>query len=86
MAILGDPDVGFEGVVEVQLVIDGTPVIVQVPAPAGVAPFVGPLTVAVKTIVLPIVAEPALGTTATVGVAFPTTVSFVPLVEALEEL
>lgn len=84
MAILGDPDVGLEGVIEVQLVIDGTPVIVQVPTPVGVAPFVGPLTVALKTIVLPIVAVGEFGTTNTVGVALPTTLP--TLVEALAVL
>lgn len=83
---MGEPDLGLEGVVEVQLVIEGTPVIVQVPTPAGVAPFVGPFTVAVKVIVLPIVADPEFGITVTVGVALPTTASLVPFVEALEVL
>lgn len=83
---MGEPDFGLDGVVVEQLVMEGTPVIVQVPTPAGVAPFVGPLTVAVKVMVLPIVADPEFGITVTVGVALPTTASFVPLVEALAEL
>lgn len=83
MAILGEPDVGLDGVVELQLVIEETPVIVQVPIPVGVAPLVGPLTVAVKTIVLPIFANPEFGLTVTLGVPLPTTASVLPLVKAL---
>jgi hypothetical protein len=70
---LAKPDLGLDGVVEVQAVIEGTLVIVHVPTPAGVAPFVGPSTVAVKVIVLPIVAVPELGFTVTIGFALPTT-------------
>ena len=83
---MGEPDVGLDGVVELQLVIEGTPVIVQVPTPVGVAPLVGPLTVAAKTIVLPMVADPAFGLTVTPGVPLPTTVSVLPFVEALDVL
>jgi len=84
VAILAKPDLGLEGVVEVQLVIEGTPVIVHVPAPAGVALFVGPSTVAVKVIVLPIVPVPELGITVTIGFALPTTASVAgKLVDAL---
>ena len=73
VAMLGNPELGFDGVVKEQVVVPVTPVIAQVPTPAGVAPFVGPSTVAVKPIVLPTVAEVKFGTTVTLGVAFGTT-------------
>ena len=48
--MLSDPIVGLAGVVEVQAVMDGTPVTVHVPEPEGDAPLVGPVTVDVKVI------------------------------------
>ena len=61
-------------VVEVQVVIPGTPVIAHVPLPVGALALLGPVTVAVKTTVDPKFPVAALATTATVGVVLPTVV------------
>ena len=51
-----------------------TPVIDQVPAPLGVTPPEGPVTVAVNEIDEPIIAVPESAVTEIVGVAFETAV------------
>ena len=61
-------------VVAEQLVTPVTPVIAHVPKAEGATAPVGPVTVAVKTIVEPNAALAALALTATVGVAADTTV------------
>jgi len=84
--MLSDPLTGLAGVVEVHEVIDDTPVTAQVPAPVGDAPLVGPVTVAVNVIDAPTTPEVPFGETDTVGVATPTVVSLVPVVDPVEVL
>lgn len=54
-------------VVVAQEVMPATPVILQLPTPLGARAFVGPLTVALKEMVEPRVAELAVAKTLTVG-------------------
>ena len=59
----------------VQVVTPETPVIAQVPTPLGAIALVGPLTTAVKEMVLPRAAlAPVLSVTATDGLALATVV------------
>jgi hypothetical protein len=56
---------------DVQVVTPAVPLTLKATTPLGVAPFVGPVTVAVKTMLPPTLVTPLLVTTL-VGVAFPT--------------